>query len=167
MMEAFTAYIKTITALTIFSAMAEILTPEGNYRRYAELVLGVLVLTAALSPFLRLFGVREGEISLSQLRQSVRFEQAFHTGEEYRTMEKERLEHTYQALLEEEMTRDLQKKFPQIEWVQADFCRDTEGEEYGALRSVSIGCGDADAQEVQKYTAKRYSLPENGVTAVN
>ena len=54
MMEAFTAYIKTITALTIFSAMAEILMPEGNTRKYAELVLGVLLLMAVLSPFLRL-----------------------------------------------------------------------------------------------------------------
>lgn len=55
MMEAFTAYIKTITALTIFSALAEMLLPEGKYRRYAELVLGIMVLGAVLQPFLRLF----------------------------------------------------------------------------------------------------------------
>ena len=51
MMEAFTAYIKTITALTIFSAMAEILMPEGNHRRYVELVLGVLILFSRAEPF--------------------------------------------------------------------------------------------------------------------
>lgn len=56
MMDAFTAYIKTITALTIFSALAGILLPEGKYRRYAELVLGVMVLGAVLQPLLRLFG---------------------------------------------------------------------------------------------------------------
>ena len=167
MMEAFTAYIKTITALTIFSAMAEILMPEGNYRRYVELVLGVLILTAALSPFLRLFGVRQGDISLSPLRQSVRLERAFHTGEDYREMEQERLEHTYQTLLEEELTRDLQKKFPQIEWVEAEFCRDAEDGDYGTLQSFSVGCGEADVQEVQKYAAKRYGLPEDSVQAVN
>ena len=56
MMAAFTAYIKTITALTIFSALVGILLPEGKYRRYAELVLGVMVLGAVLQPLLRLLG---------------------------------------------------------------------------------------------------------------
>lgn len=56
MIEAFQAYIKTITALTIFSALAEMLLPEGNGRRYAELVLGIMVLGAVLHPFLRLLG---------------------------------------------------------------------------------------------------------------
>ena len=56
MMDAFTAYIKTITALTIFSALVGILLPEGRYRRYAELVLGVMVLGAVLHPLLRLLG---------------------------------------------------------------------------------------------------------------
>ncbi|MBR5793078.1 MAG: stage III sporulation protein AF [Anaerotignum sp.] len=54
MMDAFTAYIKTVTALTIFSALAGILLPEGKYRRYAELVLGIMVLEAVLEPLLRL-----------------------------------------------------------------------------------------------------------------
>ena len=56
MMETFTAYIKTITALTIFSALVSILLPEGKYRRYAELVLGIMVLGAVLDPLLRLLG---------------------------------------------------------------------------------------------------------------
>ena len=54
MMDAFTAYIKTVTALTIFSALAGILLPEGKHRRYAELVLGVMVLEAVLEPLLQL-----------------------------------------------------------------------------------------------------------------
>ena len=56
MIDAFVAYIKTITALTVFSALAGILLPEGKYRRYAELVLGVMVLEAVLHPILRLLG---------------------------------------------------------------------------------------------------------------
>ena len=56
MMETFTAYIKTITALTIFSTLAGILLPEGKYRRYAELVLGIMVLGVVLEPLLRLLG---------------------------------------------------------------------------------------------------------------
>lgn len=56
MMEAFAAYIKTITALTIFSALADILMPDNGYRRYTELVLGIMVLGVILHPLLRLLG---------------------------------------------------------------------------------------------------------------
>lgn len=60
MMEAFAAYIKTITALTVFSALVGLLLPEGKDRRYTELVLGILVLMAVLSPLLRLLHVVQG-----------------------------------------------------------------------------------------------------------
>ena len=56
MIAAVAAYIKTITALTIFSALVGILLPEGKYRRYAELVLGIMVLGVVLEPLLRLLG---------------------------------------------------------------------------------------------------------------
>lgn len=68
MMEAFTAYIKTITALTVFSALAGMLLPEGKYRRYAELVLGIMVLTAVLHPLLGLFEAG-AELSVPALEQ--------------------------------------------------------------------------------------------------
>nr|WP_294681635.1 stage III sporulation protein AF [uncultured Anaerotignum sp.] len=64
MMEAFAAYIKTITALTVFSALVGLLLPEGKDRRYTELVLGILVLMAVLSPLLRLLHVaQEGALA--------------------------------------------------------------------------------------------------------
>ena len=56
MMEAFSAYIKTITALTVFSAFLELLLPDGKLRRYGRLLMGVVILTAVLGPFLELFG---------------------------------------------------------------------------------------------------------------
>lgn len=50
MITAFTAYIKTITALAIFSALTELLLPDSRERRYAQLVLGIFMLTAVLHP---------------------------------------------------------------------------------------------------------------------
>lgn len=68
MMEAFTAYIKTITALTVFSALVSLLLPDGRYRRYAELVLGILILTAVLSPLLHLLHCADaGDLPLARL----------------------------------------------------------------------------------------------------
>ena len=56
MIAAFAAYIKTITALTIFSALTELLLPESRQRRYAQLILGIFILTAVLHPLFRLMG---------------------------------------------------------------------------------------------------------------
>ncbi len=77
MMEAFAAYIKTITALTIFSALVGILLPEGKYRRYAELVLGVMILTAVMSPLLRLFGAAQ-EMDVPVLRLEQEWSDTYH-----------------------------------------------------------------------------------------
>lgn len=65
MMEAFAAYIKTITALAVFSALVGLLLPEGKYRRYTE-----LVLTAVLRPLLGLFHAAEtGDLPLTRIEQ--------------------------------------------------------------------------------------------------
>ena len=68
MMAAFAAYIKTITALAVFSALVGLLLPEGKYRRYTELV--ILVLTAVLRPLLGLFHAAEtGDLPLMRIEQ--------------------------------------------------------------------------------------------------
>ena len=65
MMEAFAAYIKTITALAVFSALVGLLLPEGKYRRYTE-----LVLAAVLRPLLGLFHAAEtGDLPLTRIEQ--------------------------------------------------------------------------------------------------
>lgn len=92
MMAAFAAYIKTITALSIFAALAGLLLPGGKYRRYADLVLGAMLLLAVMSPLLRLFGAGEG-MELPH----------FPTEDylaEYERLEQEWLSHTYWMELE-------------------------------------------------------------------
>ena len=62
MMAAFAAYITTITALAVFSALVGLLLPE--------LVLGILVLTAVLRPLLGLFHAAEtGDLPLTRIEQ--------------------------------------------------------------------------------------------------
>ena len=63
MMEAFTAYIKTISALTVFSVAVGLLMPNGNFRQYTRWILGLLVLLAVLKPMLGLFRLEEMDFS--------------------------------------------------------------------------------------------------------
>lgn len=50
MIDNFIAYIKTIVALSIFSTMTNMLMPDNEYRRYTELVIGLLILSTVLTP---------------------------------------------------------------------------------------------------------------------
>lgn len=162
-MEALSAYIKTITALTIFSALACMLMPEGSFRKYVELVLGVLVLTAVLNPFLRLFGTDEGHLELGLLQNQVRLEKVFLSAEEYEGIEQQRVTAAYGQVLEDRVKEDLAKKYSEIEWVNITFCQDIQDEDYGMIESITIGCSDENAEKIQAYAAKRYGLPEDAV----
>ena len=62
MLDAVTAYIKTITALTIFSILAELLLPEGRFAAFLRPVLGTLVLAAVLQPLFQVMHVEIGAL---------------------------------------------------------------------------------------------------------
>ncbi len=164
MMEALGAYIKTITALTIFSALACMLMPDGSFRKYVELVLGVLVLTAVISPFLRIFGTDKGNMELGLLQNQVRLEKNFLSSEEYEEAEEQRISAAYGQVLEDRVKEDLTKKYLEIERVSVTFCQDFEDENYGMIEGITIGCPQEDAEKIQTYAAKRYGLAEDAVT---
>ncbi|MFV0313506.1 MAG: stage III sporulation protein AF [Anaerotignum sp.] len=163
MLEAFGAYIKTITALTIFSALACMLMPEGAFRKYVELVLGVLVLTAVLNPFLLVFGTDKGQVELDLLKNQVRMESMFLSAEEYESMEQQKVTAAYGQVLEDRVKEDLTKKYSDIDWVHIIFCQDMESENYGTIENITIGYADGDAEKLRAYTAKRYGLAEDTV----
>ncbi|MDD3394083.1 MAG: hypothetical protein EOM28_03510 [Clostridia bacterium] len=163
MMAALSAYIKTITALTIFSALACMLMPEGSFRKYVELVLGVLVLTAVLNPFLRIFGTDKGHMEIGMLQNQVRLEKFFLSSQDYEEIEQQRVTAAYGQVLEDRVKEDLTKKYSEIEWVNITFCQEIDDEDYGMIESITIGCAEEDAKKIQTYAAKRYGLPEEAV----
>lgn len=71
MFAAFIAYIKTIVALTIFSTLASMMMPDNQFKKYTELILGLLILVSILTPILQLFGVQNTHFSDDSLTQYV------------------------------------------------------------------------------------------------
>ncbi|WP_066087072.1 stage III sporulation protein AF [Anaerotignum neopropionicum] len=164
MMAALSAYIKTITALTIFSALACMLMPDGSFRKYVELVLGVLVLTAVLNPFLGIFGTDQVHMELGVLQNQVRLEKNFFSAEEYEEMEQQRVTAAYGQVLQDRVKEDLTQKYSDIEWVDVTFCEDSTDENYGMIEGIAIGCANEDAKKIQTYAAKRYGLAEEAIS---
>ena len=102
MTEAFTAYIKTITALIVFSATASLFLPNGTFRQYTKWVLGVLVLTAMIEPIWRLFDTENAEIKMHQI---------IATQPKYDTQLQQKW---VKKTVEQTILTELQKEYPQI-----------------------------------------------------
>ena len=89
MIEAFYAYIKTITALTIFSALACMLIPENSFKKYVELVLGLLVLSTIMTPFFQLFGLNDGRMEVQMMKGGLTYDRMVLEQREYELREEE------------------------------------------------------------------------------
>ena len=153
MIEAFTSYIKTITALTLFSALAELFMPEGNFRKYLEMVLGIMVLAAVVQP---LFRLGESEIPIFPAEISV--QSHLQKEKNYAKMQEKWVRDAYTKEMEEGILADLQNQYSTVEWVRATWEKDPKKHTYGSLQSMVIG-GNKVPKEVGKYAAERYNLP--------
>lgn len=151
MIEAFTAYIKTITALTLFSVLAGLLMPEGSFRKYLEMVLGIMLLAAVIQP---LFHLGEAEFSKIKIFE----EEGLPQEEDYAVMQEKWLQEAYTKELEEGILADLQNQYSAVEWVCATWEEDMEKDTYGSLQKLIIG-GSQVTEEVRRFAAERYELP--------
>lgn len=152
MTEAFIAYIKTITALTLFSVMAGLLMPEGSFRKYLEMVLGVMILAAVVQPLFHL-GDR---LSLPASWQE-EMEEALPEEAEYASLQEKWSHDAYQAQLDGAILADLQAEDGTVEWVRAGWDEDPDSDTYGSLESLEIGGKDTEEQ-IRIYAAERYGL---------
>jgi len=59
MLEAFSAYIKTVMFFIIFSALVGIILPSGKYKNYISMVLGFILIFVAAKPLSSLFNVND------------------------------------------------------------------------------------------------------------
>lgn len=92
MFVAFSAYIKTITALTIFSTMACMFLPNNTFRKYLELILGIMVLSAIVQPLVSLFQLEN--ITFPHWQEEIIVSNTLLEEEAYSILEEERLERT-------------------------------------------------------------------------
>ncbi|MFI3175194.1 MAG: stage III sporulation protein AF [Bacillota bacterium] len=57
--------------MTIFSTLASMMMPETQFKKYTELILGLLILVSMITPLLQLFGVKHTPFSDDNLSQYV------------------------------------------------------------------------------------------------
>lgn len=143
MTEAFTAYIKTITALIVFSATTSLFLPNGTFRQYTKWVLGVLVLTAMIEPIWRLFDTEHTELTMHQI---VAMQPEYDTQLQQKWVKK---------TAEQTMLTELQKEYPQILSVDMQ-------QQNGDTHSIKIIVEEKIAG-MEHSIAKKYGLEEENI----
>lgn len=163
MIAMFSAYIKTIVAFTIFSTLACMFMPESNFRKYLELVLGLCILSAVMTPIFNLFGVNQEQFTMDIFSYDIPYEQTTFSSDTYQTMAREQLLYTYETQLTEQIKADLQIQLG-ISEIAIEFCMDLEADTFGEIEKLKIyGELDQNEEEIISYVAKRYELEEKDV----
>lgn len=149
MMEAFTAYIKTISALTVFSVAVGLLMPKGNFRQYTRWILGLLVLLAVLKPMLGLFRLEEMD-----------FSQFFALPEQEVSYDAELGENWTRKTMENQVLSELQRQEQNVDGVHIAW-----NEESGLPEEMEIS-GKNLPDSLKEDVAKEYGMETEAVTLV-
>lgn len=166
MMEAFTAYIKTIAAFTLFAAFAEMIMPEGSFKKYIHLVMGILLLTASLSPILSLFHIDawDMEVLMNKRVYGSESKNGLRESDYYSQQEQQRLMEIYGKELNSRIKSDLEKKFGGPFDVDATFEQNMEDENFGAILAVTVNGQCDKGEELKRYMERNYSIAADSIT---
>lgn len=150
MITAFSAYIKTIVALAIFSTLANMLMPENDFKKYVELVVGLLVLATVLTPLFKIFGISINDINYDNFE---------NTNVTYTLdLEEKLLINAYKVELTEKILLDLLEQNYNILNIDVEFINDTANNNFGEISQISIECDLSDKYSFREFIANRYNI---------
>lgn len=166
MTEAFSAYIKTIAAFTLFAAFAEMLMPESSFKKYIGLIMGVLLLTAMLKPMLGLFSMEDVDMEALVERKAEEMEKhgVLQEADYYEDLEHQQITNLYGQKLNEEISKNLEVKFGKVFWAEAEFVQDSHSEDYGRILAITVGGDYTNGEELKRYMAQTYEMTPDNIT---
>ncbi|MGL4791778.1 MAG: stage III sporulation protein AF [Anaerotignaceae bacterium] len=59
----FGAYIKTIVSFMLILVLVEIIVPEGGYKKYIKLIMGLIITLSVLKPISGILGLNQNELA--------------------------------------------------------------------------------------------------------
>lgn len=166
MTEAFSAYIKTIAAVTLFMAFAEMLMPDNSFKKYIHLVTGILLLTVMVKPMLSLIHFDVGEIE-SKIEEKMSLMQSnitLESEEYYEQLQEETVQDLYTQEVNRKITQDIQTKFGENLQVQTEVEKDKNSMHYGNVVAVTIFGNCPYGEELKKYMAESYHIAPESIS---
>ncbi len=166
MMEAFTAYIKTIAAFTVFAAFTEMLMPDGSFRRYIHMVMGILLLSAVLEPILKWVHIDQWSLPILAERKYFALSEQYGmpNEEEFRIQEQERFLEIYEQEWNQRLSEELTKQFGGTFRVKTELEKNVADENYGNISSVTVEGDFRREEEIKQYMEQTYLIAAENIT---
>jgi len=160
MLGAFAAYIKSIAELILFAAVAELIMPENNFKKYISMVMGLLLITAVLKPMLLVFQ-KGTDLEWQTIQKTVSlWTQQYHIENGIQEQwEHEMIIDIYQKELEQKWTEELKNTF-HMDTVSVYTEISKQSENYGDVITVNIMGACEKGEEMKQYLKKNYNVED-------
>ena len=130
MMAALSEYVRNIAVLIVFIAFVGIILPDGAYKKYIDLVLGLILIFVVMQPLLGVESFEDAAADFFAMVPNAQVQQNRHHGTADTLP---LLDQSFQAILQNQVAALLRPQGYRVARLNADFDRDT-----GAIASLDL-----------------------------
>ena len=159
-MDFFRVWTSAVSGTIIFTALCEIIVPDGNIKKYVRLILGMIVTVTLIKPLGSMNIVKTTEEILNYNKAL-----AYSQQENYTEDEKKKITQLYQRKLEEKITESLESKINASISIDVDTESELK-EKFGEIKEIYVEVsqdnGFKDYQdEIMEILRKDYGISED------
>ena len=146
-------FVTNVVVIALLASFVQMVLPRGSVRRYANLVLGLVMVLALLEPCLMVFNLAgDTELLLRQAETAVAWSEAKLGSESFLQGNEEALLAVYEERLKEEIRALLVSRGTLLQSCSLDLERDGRAGDFGRILQIRVGClpqGNAESLLVQ------------------
>lgn len=155
----FREWIQNVVVFLLFTEIAGQLVPDGKYRKYVRLSVGLILILVLIMPITKFLGMDE-EIFRNYIRESMKVsaEDARSGGKLFNAEEK--LAGEYKNIIKEEIRVYFESDAMIVKYCSMDINDDPDSEEYGKIYSMQIGILPKDLYMEETSGVESVEIPE-------
>jgi stage III sporulation protein AF len=140
MIEVFSEYIKSIAICIIFAAFIQMLLPNNNFRKYVDLVLGLIIILVVLNPIIHIFNKNNDvDFKVFSMDSAIKNASLVNQKDIYEASQKKIILETYKQQLNEQIENLIAQNVKlSIENITIEMDEDYESKSFASIKKVSV-----------------------------
>ncbi len=148
MTEFLKSWIMSLSGVIIFGSMCEMILPNGVYKKYIRLVIGIMLVAALLSPFVG----QDISVEISEFADSSSTED----------IANQRLMEDVIAIYRQKLCDKIREDIGEGADIECEICE--EEKDFGSIVSVKIVTDKEISKDTQERLAEKYGLSKEQIT---
>lgn len=157
-MEVLREWAMTVAGIVVFGSACEMILPDGSFRKYVRLAIGLVLILTLVSP---LQGLLKNKIDLDIAEQSM---DAYSLKNDMEKQQQADVLRLYRQNLNEKMQASLTERFSNTPMEVRCTVEERDPETFGVIREVAImvdaACGKDITQEIGEILSKDFGVEE-------